>query len=198
MSAKRWDTIALQIHIALLRVGVLPALLGLSVLFACATWAGLLLQLHAQSTQQITSTPAQQPAIVASTGIEKTIRTTANVNIQKFYAALGQRSTAEQDVQTLFVIAKKLELSLPQGEYKWQHDAASDSYRYQIIFPVKGTYVAVRQFCESALRALPYVALDEWSFRRESINEDEVDVTLHFTLYLKDSVNSPQPLGTMP
>jgi hypothetical protein len=164
----------------------------MSLLFGIASWSVLLLYTQAQPSQQAGISPVQKSAIVASIGKEKTVRTSANENMQKFYGLLGDRATAEQSLQTLFEIAEKYELSLPQGEYKLKNDTASNSYRYQIIFPVKGSYSSIRQFCEQALLALPYASLDEWSFRRESISEDEVEVSLHFTLYLKVSAELPQ------
>lgn len=108
----------------------------------------------------------------------------ANQNLTQFYATLGERRYAEQQVRTLFALAAKSGLSLSQGEYQSALDANAVLTTYQITLPVKGSYRAIWQFGLAALRAMPFASLDEISFKREAIGEASVEARLRFTLYL--------------
>jgi hypothetical protein len=108
----------------------------------------------------------------------------ANQNLAEFYKVLGERPYAEQQVRTLFALAGKSGLSLSQGEYQSAVDANAGVSTYQITLPVKGSYRAIWQFSLAALRAIPFASLDEISFKREAINDANVEARLRFTLYL--------------
>jgi len=107
--------------------------------------------------------------------------------LDSFYATLGPRRHAEQQVRTLFALAAKNGLSLSQGEYKTGYDRNARVSTYQINLPVKGSYDAIWQFALGALRAIPFVSLDDISFRRETIGDPAVEARLRLTLYLRDA-----------
>lgn len=106
--------------------------------------------------------------------------------LSAFYDIVGERRYAEQQVKTLFAIARKSGLTLRQAEYKFATDTSGHFYSYQILLPVKGPYSAVRQFCEQTLLAIPFASLDEINFRRDAIGSRTLEAKLHFTLYLND------------
>lgn len=107
-------------------------------------------------------------------------------NLDAFYAALGPRRYAGQQVKTLFALAAKSGLLLSQGEYKSGYDRNARLSTYQVNLPVKGGYAAIWQFAMGALREIPFASLDEISFRRDGIQDPSVEARLRLTLYLKD------------
>ncbi len=111
---------------------------------------------------------------------------TANENLAHFYATLGEKRHAEQQVKQLFDIAAKTGLTLAQGDYKFSVDKASGVAAYQVTLPVKGPYQNIWQFSLQALSAIPFAALDDIAFRRETITEPVVEARMRFTLYLKE------------
>lgn len=111
---------------------------------------------------------------------------TANENLALFYATLGEKRHAEQQVRQLFAIAAKTGLTLDQGDYKFNADKASDVASYQVTLPVKGAYHNIWQFSLQALSAIPFAALDDIAFRRETVSEPVVEARVRFTLYLKE------------
>lgn len=108
-------------------------------------------------------------------------------NLDAFYAALGPRRYAEQQVRTLFALAAKNGLALSQGEYKAGYDRNARVTTYQVNLPVKGGYGAIWQFAMGALREIPFASLDDISFRRDGIQDPSVEARLRLTLYLKDA-----------
>jgi hypothetical protein len=113
-------------------------------------------------------------------------------NLALFRAALGRQADVEPQLATLFRIAAKTGLALRQGEYKRGFERNAQLHTYQIDLPVKGSYAQVWQFALLALRAIPYAALDDISFKRDSIGEAGVEARLRFTLYLIDAPGGPR------
>jgi hypothetical protein len=170
----------LRAQLALRRAGPAACVAGLLLV---AGVAGLGLALAGRSAQQ--KAAAVLPAAPAQL-VEAAPPKNANENLAAFYATLGEKRYAEQQVKILFGIAAKTNLSLDQGEYKFAYDKASRVSTYQITLPVRGPYANIWQFSLQALAAMPFAALDEVSFRRETITEPVVEARLRFTLYLKD------------
>jgi len=125
---------------------------------------------------------------------------TADANLALFYASLGERRGAEQQVRTLFNIAAKTGLTLRQGEYKSGYDRNGKLHTYQINLPVQGSYGQVWQFALGALRAIPFASLDDISFKRDSIGQANVEARLRLTLYFADPLGDPaaDPLASAP
>ncbi|UTY55761.1 hypothetical protein [Massilia sp. erpn] len=167
---------------ARLRVQRAPMVCLASVLLLAAAlaWAWLLPQRDKQ--QALLARPLPAPAALVTAPPPPS----ANENLAEFYATLGEKRHAEQQVGTLFALAAKSGLSLHQGEYKFNYDKASRVASYQILLPVKGGYQPIWQFVLRALAAVPFASLDEVSFRRENIADLQVEAKLRFTLYLKE------------
>ena len=76
---------------------------------------------------------------------------------------------------------------LSQGEYKSGYERNARVHTYQVNLPVKGSYAAIWQFALGALRAIPFAALDDISFRRDSIGDPTVEARVRITFYLSDA-----------
>lgn len=111
----------------------------------------------------------------------------ADVNLAQFEAVLGERRYVEQQLGTLFALAGKHGLVLSQGEYKAASERHGGFATYQVNLPVKGSYGAIWQFSMAALRAIPFAALDDISFKRDSIGQGGVEARLRLTMYLQEA-----------
>ncbi len=187
--------IALQARIALIRVGAIHGAIATLLVFGAAIWIWFAVNARAQDRQEHALAQVRQGLRVPLDAGVAAPEHAAGKNLRNFYAALGERSKTEQYLKVLFATAAQADLSLDQGEYQEQTEKNSNTYRYQIRLPVKGSYGAIRRFCEKTLLALPFASLDELSFKRESIDEDTLDASLRFTFYLKDKLHAPQEVG---
>jgi hypothetical protein len=196
MNQLRFAGLALRLRLALLRAG--PVMLGvLAVLLVSATALAWLV--HALFQQQAEGDALRARALAASQAAN-TPKGGAMAappapaprldNLDAFYTALGRN--AEQQVRTLFELAAKSGLVLSQGEYKSAWDRNARVHTYQVNLPVKGSYTAIWQFALGALRALPFAALDDVSFRRDSIGDPVVEARLRLTFYLADGAGGAQ------
>ena len=113
-------------------------------------------------------------------------RPLAEQRLAAFYDTLGETQYAEQQVKTLFAIAGKNNLALKQAEYRLALDKEGRYHTYQIRLPVRGSYSAIRRFCEQTLLTIPFASLDDISFTRDGIASPALEAKLRFTLYLTD------------
>jgi hypothetical protein len=194
----QFGRLMLRLQLAV-RVNPLPAIGGVTAL-ACLAVLGWTLHataaLDAERDALLAARAASQaaaarggptPAAVATPAASAAPAAPSIDNLDAFYAALGPRRYAEQQVKTLFTLAAKNGLSLSQGEYKTGYDRNARVTTYQVNLPVKGSYGAIWQFAMGALRAIPFASLDDISFRRDTIGDPGVEARLRLTLYLKDA-----------
>ncbi|MES3020091.1 MAG: hypothetical protein V4857_00760 [Pseudomonadota bacterium] len=187
-AAAMLPTLMLRARLALAALGPVACAAALLCVLALATLAWLLPQRALQAQRQEVALaqatlPAPAPAAPPA----------ADANLAAFYAALGAKRDAEQQVRTLFGLAAKNGLALGQGEYKDLYDPAARLYAYQVTLPLNGSYAALWQFSLMALGAMPNASLDEISFKRESIGAPVVQARVRLTLYLSGAApGAPQ------
>ena len=170
-------SLMLRVRLAAMRLGV-AGCVALALLLAGALALAWSLKARQQAYAPL---PPAPPKLVQAAPPP-----TANENLAHFYATLGEKRHSEQQVKQLFDIAAKTGLALDQGDYKLSLDKASGVAAYQVTLPVKGAYSNVWQFSMQALSAMPFAALDDIAFRRETITEPVVEARVRFTLYLKE------------
>jgi Tfp pilus assembly protein PilN len=180
-----WLAVALWLVALVLAVLVLPA-----------QYAALLQDqqklLQAQSAQAQRAQDALQNSAATSQPLSN--RESSQRNAAQFKALLANAPLPEGAQKTLFALAKRWELELPQGQYKLACDASGAWCSYRMQLPVVGSYTAVRGFVQEALHAVPSLALDGAAFKREAVATDELEVALRWTLY-----QAPLPAaGDMP
>lgn len=128
-----------------------------------------------QDTQAAISAP---PAIVPLSAM--------SAALDQFYGGLGEKHYVEQQLKTLFALASKQGLVLAQAEYKLDYLKESRTYAYRVQLPLKGRYQAVRRFCELTLLSIPFAALDDIAFKKDGIQGADLEVKLHFTIFVSD------------
>jgi hypothetical protein len=182
LNARTLQAALLRMHLGLLGAGPVACAAALLCVAAACALLWLVPQRGIEARrQQVAAAVAALPAPVV-----RAAPATPNENLALFYATLGEKRYAEQQVATLFALAAKNGLTLSQGEYKGAFDANARVHTYQVNLPVKGSYRAIWQFSLAALHAIPFASLDEISFKREAIGEASVEARLRLTLYLSD------------
>lgn len=178
----------LQARLALARLGA-PALLAIALCLAgAACWLWFIPQQRAAAAELQASIDSQKQALMKTPATpEVPALSEAQANLLAFYAALGTRQAAMEQVRSLFDLAREAGIVLEKGEYKSAYSPGSRSHGYQVLLPVSGNYSAIRRFCEKVLLAIPFSTLDEISFWREGIAAGPLQARLRFTLHLGDA-----------
>ncbi|MFZ6646011.1 hypothetical protein ACO0LO_09855 [Undibacterium sp. TJN25] len=179
----------LQSYLLGKRFGLDTVLLILFMPIALVEWSYVLPTLQAQVAAQKTAIIKWQSEKKKETA-PVIQQSSAARHLYDFYRVLGQDGYQEQQLKTIFSIAKKNGIALSQSEYKSSYDKSGNFHTLRIILPVKASYAVVRKFCEELLEAIPFAALNEINFKRDTIANPTLETRLSFTLYLSDGHKS--------
>ncbi|MEW5769461.1 MAG: hypothetical protein AB1831_03765 [Pseudomonadota bacterium] len=152
-----------------------PGLLGLALLAgALGACLGAVhpMEAEAQRLRQQAAARAAQPLAAAP------------VKVRDWRADLPADHEAYARLKQLFQAAEAAGLTLDEGNYRTQRDAASGLTRLLIGLPVGGGYPEVRAFLAQALNQDPAVALEGIDLSREDMASTELVAELRFALYL--------------
>jgi hypothetical protein len=177
-------TLVLRWRLRLDRCSMLDALGLLVFALALAGWA-LLPLAHRQARDRHTALERAEArqAARAERLRQATAPTAQDERLQRFLAVRGESGYAEQSVKTLFAVAQAAGLALDQAAYESAVQPGSQEV-YRIALPVRGSYESIRRFCEDSLQAMPFAALDQVEFKRERVDDAQLEARLRFTLFL--------------
>ncbi|BBL35019.1 hypothetical protein Nstercoris_01273 [Nitrosomonas stercoris] len=106
--------------------------------------------------------------------------------LQLFYDFLPQNGAAPYWINILDQIAEENGVALNRSDYRLQLEKESRLLRYEIKFPISGTYPQIRAFIASILQAVPALALTNIDIKRETVALGQVEARLGMALYLRD------------
>ncbi len=171
-------TLLLRAQLACMRTGSAGCAALLLCLLGAAGWAWLVPQRAALAAG------AQRDPVAPREAARAVAPASGQQNLAQFQALLGEPRHVGEQVRTLFALAATAGLELKQGEYRSGYDQASGLATYRMILPVKGPYPAIWHFSLLALRAMPFAALDEITFKRDTIADATPEARLQITLFL--------------
>ncbi|SFI21999.1 hypothetical protein SAMN04515618_1148 [Collimonas sp. OK307] len=191
--------LGLRLRLTLIRYGWGNSFAAVLCVLGALAWLWGLPQLKAQANTRNAALLYVHKALGAAPAtVPEPAPSKAGQRLHDFYDTLGEQHDTERQIETMFALAAKNGLILSQAEYKLTYDRNGRFRTYRILLPLKGSYSAIRQFCEQVLLSIPFVSLDEMHFKRESIANPQLEAKLHFTVYLntqRDGVGvSPDPL----
>ncbi|WP_156406457.1 GspMb/PilO family protein [Hydrogenophaga sp. Root209] len=102
-----------------------------------------------------------------------------------FEGGLPQAAGALQAVRHIHRSASEHGVALSTGEYRLVDEPGGRLQRYQITLPADGTYPDLRAWMADVLNELPTMALDELSFKRNTVGESKVQARVRWSFYLK-------------
>jgi hypothetical protein len=179
----------LRLRLALARVGAGPLLAGALLVAAALLWLGLVPGMSARvadetrSVARLRTMPVPKPVVPAPV--------LAAARLADFYDRLGDSAHTGEIVMHLFEAAAAAGVTLDKAEYKPGHDTPGRFDTYTMVLPVKGDYTRLRQFSGKVLAAVPYAALDDMRFKRNSANDADVEANLRFTAFLRPVTIGP-------
>jgi hypothetical protein len=109
----------------------------------------------------------------------------ARVQAAAFYAGLPDGSDARDAVALIHRSAAEHGVKLATGEYRLVREGSARALRYQITLPARASYVQIRAWHADMMNALPALALDEISFRRDDTGIATVEARLRLSLFMR-------------
>ena len=185
------------------KIGVLGIVALAIALGCCLFYAFNIVPLQQKMADDANKLPPTNQAQILSGKTEKSqlkvmTKQTTPEQIKRFYAQFPASETLPNCLRLIDNIALKQRLTLNRGDYKLTQIKSLQSNqatlaRYEIVLPVTGQYVQIRQFIAQVLHELPALALSDLQLKRESAQSPSVEARLIFVLLLNN--NSANPLG---
>jgi Tfp pilus assembly protein PilO len=106
--------------------------------------------------------------------------------LKRFYAQFPPVGEVSKVLAQIHQLAQAKGISLVVGEYKLAPDANNPRLmRYEIIFPVQGSYKNLKAFIASASEQFPTLGLTEVNIKRETVKDTAVQIKLSYALLLR-------------
>lgn len=165
---------------------------GLAILLGCSLFYVLAaLPLNAQMNtvqQQLKNMQSSEIKLVNTQEMPANDMSQGIVAIKQL---LPQANTLHDRLGLIDKAAFKQGLQLNRGDYKFtqikQGKITTNEYasRYEIVLPVTGQYVQIRQFIANVLFSQPALALSSVKIQRENATATNVEARLVFVLFLQ-------------
>jgi len=171
---------------ALRRLGA-PGVAAIGVLAACAAMlASTQLPLQARIAAESAALAGRAASPGGDAGSERGgAPLTPEAGLDAFYRFFATGVGAEQQLERLFALARRHQLELLQGTYRYNRVQGEKLARYEVTLPVKGTYAQIRRFLAAALNDIPVASLDRIAFERKRAADSQVEAAIRFTLFVE-------------
>jgi len=164
----------------------LPGVAGVALVLLATFWyLGIVLPGQSKLEQLTQDVAAEQAARKSARPIQMADTRSTGGRLRAFYEFFPAQQRAPQLLGVVYDAARKESVYLAEGEYKYSRTKAGKLGMYEIDLPVKGSYVQIRKFIVKVLNAVPSAALEEVSFKRETVGSTEIEAKIRFTLYLR-------------
>jgi Tfp pilus assembly protein PilO len=158
-------------------------------------WAGLGLLVFAAALYGGTVQPAKQRLRALDQEVAELARktggraaavepVTSRSQLSNFYAFFPLTRSIPDVMAQIEHNAHAHELTLEKGEYRLSRESEFRLSHYQITLPVRGSYTDIRGFVNDVLDAVPAVALDDLTLKREAADDPDLEAKIRFLLYL--------------
>jgi hypothetical protein len=110
---------------------------------------------------------------------------TSAAEVMFFYKIFPAGDSLPKWLSMIEISALKQHLVLNRGDYKLTQTKQGQISSYEIVLPVSGKYIEIRQFIAEVLQKLPALALSDLQIKRENSLSPTVEARLVFQLFLQ-------------
>lgn len=108
----------------------------------------------------------------------------AETQLKTFYSRFPAVSQSDAWLEKIYAAAEQQHIVLESGAYRLTPAEGGKLQRYQLTLPLKGSHIQIRRFLAAILNEAPAIALDDISFKRETIDMPTVNAVIKLTLFL--------------
>lgn len=105
--------------------------------------------------------------------------------LQIFTGNFPATESVNKTWEELAKLAEKSGLTIDHAHYESSPEKHAGLLRYQLNMPVKATYPQILDFLAEVIQSTPNVALEQLSFRRESVDSNLIDANIDLALYVR-------------
>lgn len=108
--------------------------------------------------------------------------------VDRFDATLVPRARMPAVLEALAQSASRNRLALARVESRESQPVGAGYGRQEYIFPLRGSYPALRVWLAEIQRISPAVIIEEVMLRREDISREGVDASVRLSILMKDAI----------
>jgi Tfp pilus assembly protein PilO len=123
---------------------------------------------------------AQNKALVQTMPTQTSAR-----EVAEFYKIFPAGASLPKWLRFIDTAAVKQHLTFNRGDYRLTQSKQGQLQRYEIVLPVSGGYVQIRQFIADVLQQLPALALSDLQIKRDNAMSPTVEARLVFVLFVQ-------------
>jgi len=154
-------------------------LASLALLAAGALFTVFFLNPLQEKNRQLESSLARHAGRAVQPGV-------ASGKLDAFYAYLGKSEAPTDWLAKLYGIGRATGVELQSATYRTPsaQNGTARIERYEIVLPVSGSYLQLRDFVRRSLAEIPVLSIDQLTLKRESRNDGDVQAEVKMTLHL--------------
>ncbi|MDB5804532.1 MAG: hypothetical protein JWN73_1854 [Betaproteobacteria bacterium] len=137
---------------------------------------------HVQSESRRLLAQAANPKLPVQ---PPTLNALLAARLAAFDKTLSTSAQTPDLIKTVFAEAQKAGLTLSQAEYHLLEDKKGGFATYQMVLPVQGPYIKLREFIDGVLAEAPAAALEEVAFKRNGIGTAATEARLRLVFYVR-------------
>lgn len=103
--------------------------------------------------------------------------------LDRFYQMIPPDSEISQALRQVYRISAQQGLQLEQAEYRVAAEGQGRLFRYEVAFPVMGTYPQIRLFLRQVSAEVPFTVPDKVNFDYQDPKSGQVRATIRLLLY---------------
>lgn len=103
--------------------------------------------------------------------------------MESFYSGFRHTHDVPEVMKQMLDLSKKNNVQIDSADFKVVKDVDSRLLRYQMQIPVKSNYQNFRVFLNQLMKEVPYLALKETSFKRDTSKDEQLEIRLMVDLY---------------
>lgn len=156
--------------------------LGLAVLAATFYLAGVLPN-HSDLAEKVESTALLEERVLRESERATSFPSGPTEELERFYRVIPPDSSISNALRTVYRISMKQSLMVEQAEYRVAAELQGKLLRYEVAFPVVGTYPQIRLFLREVAAELPFAVPDKVNFEYQDAKSGQVRATVRLLLY---------------
>jgi len=104
---------------------------------------------------------------------------------RRLLESLPVRTDVPKTMRTILAQADEAGLSIDSGKYDIAATRTGAITRYNVSFPVSGSYSAIRTFIDKVMVAVPSASMGELAIERKTIADGLVEANIRLTLFTR-------------
>lgn len=112
----------------------------------------------------------------------------SDLDMARFYGIFPKVTTLVDELSLLFELADKNDLEIDKAQYKLVEKSQGILRRFEVTFPISGSYEQITTLISEVLEQLPSVAISDITLERETVIEKSIKADLRLVFFIRNDL----------